>query len=428
MRGSEWLAWTRDIRPIPAPKVIKPVLAILITVGVIEDLRRPEIDFQTALGVADFALPFAPAVALIISPLAGAVTLLLSLPIVFFVPPESQLLQGFGIATSIILFSTWALFPRKQAVYFTGMVVAIQCLALTRVPEGMWKFFSYYVSVFALFVGAGFMVSLLFQKVDAKDKELVEAREKQLQARREERQQLAYELHDIVAHDITIIAMQARRAEFSDNLDHTKQMLASIGTAAQQTIQDLRSLLVVLRDSAENDTQAAATDTVEDLLALLSGSGETTTALGLIQDFNEVADSVERADFQVERLIEGEMAAIPTSVRQVLRRTIRELATNMVKHGEPHTRALMNLTVNNDYVTLSTQNKISHKKPVMSSHTGMEALKARAEVFGGTVQARAIGEMWCTVIEIPLTGLGGSIDIDDVITELDRNKTLQEKP
>ena len=71
----------------------------------------------------------------------------------------------------------------------------------------------------------------------------------------EERRNLARELHDVVAHELTVIAMQARTARYAD-ADGKDEILGLIGTQSRTALQELRRLLAVMR--VEKDSKMLA--------------------------------------------------------------------------------------------------------------------------------------------------------------------------
>ena len=202
-----------------------------------------------------------------------------------------------------------------------------------------------------------------------------------------------------MAHDVTVIAMQARRAEFvADDPIKTAQILEGIGESASQALQDLRSLVMLLKTQTDNEADAEGINAESDDPKL---SGETTTSVGLIHDMRNVVDTVERGGFRATLEIEGPVASIPASLRQALRRTVRELGTNILKHGKPDTDVQIQLLIDQDQVTLRSINELSSERPISSSRTGLEAMRARCEVFGGQVVTESKGGVWTTTMTIP---------------------------
>ena len=156
-------------------------------------------------------------------------------------------------------------------------------------------------------------------------------------------------------------------------------------------MQDLRSLVTLLKTQSDNQNDADHANAESDDPQL---SGETTTSVGLVHDMRNVVDTVVRGGFYATLEIEGPVAAIPASLRQALRRTVRELGTNILKHGKPDTDVQIQLLIDQDQVTLRSTNEISSVRPISSSRTGLEAMRARCEVFGGQVVTGLKDGVW----------------------------------
>ncbi|UXN32470.1 sensor histidine kinase [Glutamicibacter sp. M10] len=127
--------------------------------------------------------------------------------------------------------------------------------------------------------------------------------------------------------------------------------------------------------------------------------------MGLVHDLDAVADALQSSGYEVNLTVQGEVARIPASLRQALRRTIRELGTNILKHAVPASSVEVGLYVREGNVQLVATNNISGEKPIMSSKTGLEAMRARCGVFGGFVEAGETEGVWTTSVTIPLEGL-----------------------
>ncbi|WP_435299541.1 sensor histidine kinase [Timonella sp. A28] len=371
------------------------------------DLQREDVDLKTVVGFIDFSAPYLPVVGLLISPLIGAAAWLVAVILLLLIGVKGILLFAIIVPTIFVLLAVTTTFPARQATGFLGIVLAFHLFTALSLPAGVGPLLGILLPLYLVVGLSGLTINRQLNKIRERDIEIEDLRERQIRVRNEERQKLAFELHDIVAHDITIIAMQARRAQYVTDPEKTQHILDGIGNAAQQTLQDLRSLLVLLKTAQENAPDVTA-DESADLLETPEVSGETTTAVGFVKDLNNVIDALQRAGFTVEQRIQGEVAQIPASLRQALRRTIREMGTNILKHGSTQGSAVLSLTIINTHVTLSASNHISRAAPMMSTQTGLEALRARAEVFEGTVSAGHIenekDQIWETTVTIPLHG------------------------
>lgn len=268
----------------------------------------------------------------------------------------------------------------------------------------------FYASSFAILSYITGLILRKFRLQREKDRQqIVAIQDAQLKARNEERTRLAYELHDIVAHEVTIIAMQARRAQFAKDPESTAAILAGIGDSASQALDDLRKLVTVLKaeknDSLDGELPSSPhkEDVEKDLLLGDTHlSGETTSALALTHDLHKISDALESAGFTVSLSINGEVNLIPLVSRQALRRTAREIGTNVLKHGSPDEPVKIHLVVDQLKVTLCSENSISRNKPVSSSLTGLESIKARFQDLGGSSSYREDNGVWKVQVSLPM--------------------------
>jgi signal transduction histidine kinase len=320
---------------------------------------------------------------------------------------------------------TYAL-PRARAAVLAGLVVTAN-VAVPFVDADHRQFFVWVaipIVLVALTCGALLRWSHARSQQDARRIDELEQVNERI--RHDERSHLAHELHDIVAHDVTVIAMQARRAEFTDDPQKIRAILETIGNSAQQTLQDLRRLVVILQEEHAREIQqhehaaappeaaagtgasgpavAGTASAVRASATLDQLTGETTTAAGFVEDLRTVVAALESTGLAVELSVHGDVARVPISVRQVLRRTLRELGTNVMKHGAPLSTVRVDLAVGQDAVRLTMDNERTTIAPIMSTSTGLPAIRERARVFGGSAEFGAQGSRWRSSIALPLRG------------------------
>ena len=132
------------------------------------------------------------------------------------------------------------------------------------------------------------------------------------QAAAAERARIARELHDIVAHHLSVIVLQAAGARASGK--PAGASLEKIENSARQALAETRRLLGVLRDPDE-----------EAGLAPQPGIG----------DLDALAASVRAAGLPVNLVIDGDPAALPAAVDVSVYRIVQEALTNVLKHAGP---------------------------------------------------------------------------------------------
>ncbi len=146
---------------------------------------------------------------------------------------------------------------------------------------------------------------------------------------REERSRIARELHDVVAHEMTVMTVQAAAARrlVDRDPDQAREALSAVEAAGHEALDEMRRLLGVLR------TKATAEDTDPQP--------------GLHRLPELTAQMVE-AGLPVEVTVEGPPRDLPVGVDLNVYRIIQESLTNTLKHGGPGVRAWVRIIWAND--------------------------------------------------------------------------------
>ena len=194
----------------------------------------------------------------------------------------------------------------------------------------------------------------------------------------EERLRIARELHDIVAHDITAVSLQAQvaRRQAEAGRPVAADSLRDIEESARRAMTDVRRLLGVLRVA-----DAAVTAPVPGL-ELVGELVETSRQLGQ----------------RVEVVEEGERRALPPALSQAAYRIVQEALTNARRHGSGGTTRL-HVGWGNDAISLEITNP--SKGSVGQAGHGLTGISERAAMFGGTAIAGPAGGQWRLDVCLP---------------------------
>ncbi|ASR36860.1 histidine kinase [Prauserella marina] len=193
-------------------------------------------------------------------------------------------------------------------------------------------------------------------------------RERKLHAqavRAEERARLAREMHDVVSHDITLIVMQAGAMAASGSDAQTQRTAQTIRTLGTHTLEELRSLVGVLRSSAAEEDPSRPD----------------------LADLPELIDNAEvPVQFAVERLPDN----VPPQVSAAAYRTVQECLTNVRKHA-PGATAFVRLSGDTEALTIQVRNDRPREQPGLlpSGGYGLTGLAERARLLGGTFETKA---------------------------------------
>ncbi|MGD0559161.1 MAG: sensor histidine kinase [Streptosporangiaceae bacterium] len=181
----------------------------------------------------------------------------------------------------------------------------------------------------------------------------------------EERLRIARELHDVVAHSMSVIAVQAGVGHFviRDRPEEAEKALAVIETTSRESLTEMRRLLDMLREERPGD--------------LLPAPG--------LADLPELVDQTRRAGLDVELITAGEPQELPAGEDLAAFRVIQEALTNVLKHsGASHCR--VSLSYEADGVTITVSDEGPGPYDGETGH-GLAGMRERMTMYGGTFQA-----------------------------------------
>jgi len=185
------------------------------------------------------------------------------------------------------------------------------------------------------------------------------------QAAAAERARIARELHDIVAHHLSVVVLHAAGARASGGAD--LQTLEEIEHSGRQALTETRRLFGVLRDPDE-ETGRAPQPGISDLPAL--------------------ASSLRAAGLEVSLSIDGDHAALSPAVNVSAYRIVQEALTNVLKHAGP-ARAEVTVGCAESAVTIEVTDDGpgSQAPPALTGGQGLAGMRERVALFGGDLRA-----------------------------------------
>jgi signal transduction histidine kinase len=180
-----------------------------------------------------------------------------------------------------------------------------------------------------------------------------------------ERVRIARELHDIVAHHLSVVVLQAAGARASGTA--TEATLEKIENNGRQALAETRRLLGVLREDGQ-----------ETGLDPQPGTGELAA----------LADTVRAAGLPVDLDIDGDPAALPAAVDLSVYRIVQEALTNVLKHAGP-ARAVVTIGCADEAVTIEVTDdgtRVAGQQAPAGGH-GLAGMREQAAIFGGEFRA-----------------------------------------
>ena len=210
-----------------------------------------------------------------------------------------------------------------------------------------------------------------------------------------ERARIARELHDVVAHNVSVMVVQADGAAYALGTDpgRAREALTAISATGRQALAEMRVLLGVLRS---NDEAGTASPDAPGLPGGPAGRAAATRSAGRaalapvpgIGQLDDLLDQTRAAGLQVSCTVEGEPLPLPDGTALAAYRIIQESLTNTRKHGGPWATACVLLRYTTDALELAvTDNGLGGAAASDDAGHGLTGMRERAAMYGGTVQA-----------------------------------------
>jgi signal transduction histidine kinase len=204
----------------------------------------------------------------------------------------------------------------------------------------------------------------------------LEQGEKAQRAVMAERMKIARELHDVIAHHVSVISVQTGLAGyvFTSDPRTARAALETIAGSAHEAMAEMRRMLVVLREGTERAQE---------------GAGDHNAAPGLGR-LDQLARRVEAAGVSVDVRTTGAPFALPPGVDLCVYRVIQEALTNVMKHA-PAASASVSVHFDEAAVRVRVADDGQEAIPVGTTAGpaghGLIGMRERAGIYGGTVTA-----------------------------------------
>ncbi len=303
----------------------------------------------------------------------------------------------FGLAAAVALYSVAAYCPRRQAAWAGIVTGAVLAWPVVRdgggrgggVPVLLRIVLD--VAVSLVLPALGWVWGAYVSELRARAAR--SRREQELETGRavaEEQARVGRELHDVIAHTLSVIVIQAGAAEdvFGTRPQAARQALGSIGSAGRQALAELRRVLAAVRPQAgEEDGWAPPPG--------LSGLGE-------------LLDRVRAAGLHVTARIDGAPVGLPAGLDLAAYRIVQEALTNTLKHARAEA-AEVNLRYSPAGLFLEVLDDGQPAAPAgprgPAGGRGLIGIRERAALHGGTCDAGPRpGGGFGVRVSLPLSG------------------------
>jgi len=307
-----------------------------------------------------------------------------------------QSVGGFGVL--IAIYTVAAHVPLREAIVAAGIYVVGMALSLIGFSRDSGTSFDvvfadFLVNLLALILAWTVGVTIRTRRAYVA---ALEARAELLEREREdnarlavalERGRIAREMHDVVAHNVSVVVVQAAAAERMVETDpeRARQAMRDVAATGRQALTEMRRLLGVLRDGASDD------------LGPQPG----------VAELRALAGTVEDAGMQVELSVQGEERPLPASAALSVYRIVQEALTNSLRHAGP-ARARVILRYLPDALEVQvSDNGVGGMPADEHGGHGLIGMRERVALFGGELTAGPRPEGgYAVVARIPTSGSG----------------------
>ena len=202
-----------------------------------------------------------------------------------------------------------------------------------------------------------------------------------------ERARIARELHDVVAHNVSVMVVQADGASYALDQDPeaARKALLAISQTGRTALTEMRRMLGVLRSA-------------EDAGTYVPQPG--------IEQLGDLLEQVRSTGLPVSLTVEGVPREMPTGLALAVYRIVQESLTNTRKHGGPQVKASVALMYTDDCLVLRiVDNGRGSAAPGDGMGHGLVGMRERVSVFGGTlVTGPHVGGGYAVEAILPFAG------------------------
>lgn len=303
------------------------------------------------------ALALLTAAASTVSPVAGGAAIVALFSLAVHRPWQQAFIGAIAMVVSSVGFLL--IYPSGESIWINSLLVVIFVVAL---------------------VGWGMYVRArreLLSSLRERARVAESDRDARLaQAREQERTRIAREMHDVLAHRISLVAMSAGALEYRPDAspEEVAKAASVVRENAHLALEELREVVVVLREPSEGLEAGSEPPqpTLQDLQSLVADSRHSGTVVELTVDADGLED-------------------LPDSIGRTAYRVIQEGLTNVRKHAPGNSAAVLLSGEPGAGLTIAVSNEQpvtggSSVAPIPGTGTGLTGLSERVDLSGGHIE------------------------------------------
>jgi signal transduction histidine kinase len=287
-------------------------------------------------------------------------------------------------ALLVALYTVAVLRPRRDALVCAGLLELTMIAEVIRVAGHNWLVIVVCLSglvaaPLALGMYAGTRRAYLAELRDRAERLEREQDQRSELAAAAERARIAREMHDIVAHHLTVmVTLSDAAAAASPPGQRATEVMRTVSETGRRALADTRRLVGVLRQGPGEDGD---------------DSGEDLQPVPDLAQLGPLADQVRSAGLPVTLEIHGDTAGVSAGLQLTVYRLVQEALTNTLKHGGPGTRASVRLHIAPGELRVDVEDDgagagAEAAVPVpASTGSGLDGMRERVHAYGGQLRA-----------------------------------------
>jgi len=191
------------------------------------------------------------------------------------------------------------------------------------------------------------------------------------QAVLDERARIARDLHDVVAHGMSVMVVQAGAAErvVRRDPDEAVEALGHIQEAGREALSEMRRMLDVLRSESNGDREFAPQPTMDDL--------------------DQIVQHCNDSGIPTELVVDGERSARSAGQEMAVYRIVQEALTNVIRHAGRPARALVRVQYRPEHIhveVIDDGSGATECELATASGHGLVGMRERVDLYGGTLR------------------------------------------
>jgi signal transduction histidine kinase len=266
---------------------------------------------------------------------------------------------------------------------FAGLLATASSVALLLIASALHRVDA--LALYLSFVGMGWLVGYLFH---TQQQLLLKQQQAQAQlaehAVADERRRIAREVHDVIAHSLSVTLLHI--------------------TGARRGLQEDRDIddAVEALEQAEHLGRQAMAD-IRGTVGLLDGAPMKMAPEPGVGDITNLVDDFVRAGLTVDLDIEGPLDRVSAAVGLALYRITQESLANVAKHS-PESQSTVTLAISHSSATLAVVNRlpVAVAAATAPEGRGVSGMRQRVHLLGGTIDVGPSGDGWVVRADVPL--------------------------